>query len=286
MKRITLVMTEGGLLHEMFRRKSGQFARKNGFDDDDRLQMEALALTEILRTRDGYDAGKARGRNGRDAYLKTIIGNALRRAAKVVADERSVWQSRQSLDAPLGDDAGMTYGDRLADSATSCANAKLWSEPRCRRIGRLMAKAKKNKCFVQRLEECLSNEERPRVPGEGSCLPDSEAEMPMSRSEHDKAVAEMGLAGDEDEIVETKVHRSSPLGFGDCASSVHANTLHLDIAIAMNDLDPQLKAWCRNVLKGCSPVEAYKEAGFSKSNFYAYVLPRLRVAFADFRYAL
>jgi len=247
-----LAMVRGDWLWRAFGRKAGYLVRKNGFAEDDRLEMEARALAAVLSARDGFDEAKATREDGHKRYLNTIVANALVNAAKEVADERGVWSSCLSLDVPLGDlDDGTTHGDMVLANATFAANAKLWSRP-CRRAA-------------------------------ATDFADPGPAAEPAQNDHDRAVDEMGLADDTDEKPEAAVRRCAEPGFGDAAAFEREAELRLDVALVMARLPPRLCAWCRKVLEGYSPVDAYRSERFSKTGFYSRALPRLRAAFAHLR---
>lgn len=302
-----LGMVEGDWLYGAFKRKAKYYTHKNGFTHEEWSLMEAYALKKIIGVKDGFDPAKAKGK-GRKGYLNTIINNVLMEAAQFVADQRSIWGSRQSLDAPIGDESDVaTHADRVLDGADFNTNAKLWREPRCRVIRRKLEEMRKDEEAKRRLLSRLAaqmtvkgdeDEENESQTPKGDDLgvdPDTLTDEQLERREtehrtmesmHDEAVSEVGLAEDEDEKIEMAGGKHSTSGFGDSAASVFENTLHLDVVMVLSTLEPRLREWCEKVLAGYSPTDAFKAVRFSKSNYYAYVLPKLRQAFAHLRYAL
>ena len=304
-----LGMIEGDWLWGAFKRKAKWLTRKNHLTREEWSLMEDFAIGDLLNTLDGYDPAKAK-RGGRKGYLNTIIGNALGKAAQYVVDQRSQWSSRQSLDAAVGDSAdSMTHVDRLMDGRHLAANEKFWGEPRCRVIRRKLDELKKDEKARKRLLARIAaqtvvvgdEDDEPVV----DCPPmvidllgvdtdtldvveteKRETEHRTMEAMHGDAVAEMGLSEDVDEKVEASGGKVKTSGFGDCAVALFDNAVKLDVALVMGMLEPRLKAWCEKVMEGYSPTEAYRAVRFSKSNFYAYVLPKLKEAFKGLRYAL
>ena len=301
----TYQLIEGDWLWGAFKRKAKHLTKKNGFSYEDWTGMEAIAINDLMTSTDCYDPSKG----DRKGYLNTAVANALREAAKAIADERSIWGTRQSLDAFVGGDGeGATHKDRILDGAGLEANKKLIGEPKCRVITRLLRERKEDerakRALLNRLaaetvvqpdaEESDDSPETPTVDAFAEEMPDNdpeteerlETEHRSMEAMHGEAVREMGLGEDEDEKIETSGGKTRLTGFGDSVSSLYLNTLHLDVAIVMQKLEPRLKRWCELMFEGYTPTEAYKKAGFKTSEWYAKALPNLRKAFAHLRYAL
>ena len=299
------LMEKDDWLYGAFKRKAKHLTRKNGFNCEEWSGMEALALNDIMTSADGYDPSKG----DRKRYLNTVVANALREAARAIADERSVWSSVQSLDAFAdADGEGATHKDRILDGAGLEANKKLVGEPRCRVIRRILRERKEDERAKRALLSRLAAEtvvqpdaeepddamETPAAEAFVEEVPDVdpeteerlETEHRSAEAMHGEAVREMGLGEDEDEKVETRGGKTRLTGFGDSVTALYLNALHLDVALVVQTLEPRLKRWCELMFKGFTPTEAYKKAGIKTCEWYAKSLPELRKAFRHLRYAL
>jgi len=98
---------------------------------------------------------------------------------------------------------------------------------------------------------------------------------------HGKAVAEVGLAPNEDEEVPQCTFRTRSLGFGVPAAANSRVGLKGDVKDLMRTLPPKYKAWCRFVKNREDPVAAYKSLGIDKNEYYKKLLPLMRKVFAE-----
>ena len=246
------VVIEGDWLWGAFKRKAKYLTKKNGFSREEWTLMESEAIYAIMDAVNGYDPSKGSYKS----YLNTVVGNALRDAAKKIADERSIWGSRQSLDAFVGgEDEGATHKDRVLDGAGLEANKKLIGEPKCRVVSRLIKERKEDERAKRALLNRLAAEtvappdaeepdDAPETPAAEAFIeevPDNDPETEerldtehrSMEAMHGEAVREMGLGEDEDEKIETSGGKTRLTGFGDSVSALYLNTLHLDVAIVM-----------------------------------------------------
>ena len=299
------VVVEGDWLWGAFKRKAKYLTKKNGFNRDEWTLMEAEAIYTIMDAVNGYDPSKGDYKS----YLNTVVGNALRDAAKRIADERSVWSLAKSLDACVSTDGeGATHKDRVLDGTGLEANAKLIEEPNCRVISRKLRESKEDerakRALLRRLAENAvakpdedEPDEEPETPAVEAFVeevpdndPETEERLDTEHRSmgalHGEAVREMGLVVDEDEKIETSGGKTRLTGFGDSVASFYQNTLHLDEVLVIAKLGPKLQKWCLNMFAGYSPTDAYKAAGIKRTEWYTKALPKLQKAFAHLRYAL
>lgn len=299
-------LVEGDWLWGAFKRKAKYLTKKNGFNRDEWTLMESEAIYDIMTSTDGYNPSKGDYKG----YLNTVVGNALRDAAKKIADGRSIWGSRQSLDAFVGGDGeGATHKDRILDGAGLEANKKLIGEPKCRVISRLLRERKEDERAKRALLNRLAAEtvvqpdaeepdDAPETPAADAFVeevPDNdpeteerlETEHRSMEAMHGEAVREVGLQESEDEDFAPCTSRSARLsGFGDSVAALYLDALHFDVAIAMQRLEPRLRRWCELMFEGYTPSAAYKKAGIKTGEWYAKALPKLRKAFGHLKYAL
>lgn len=271
------VVIEGDWLWGAFKRKAKYLTKKNGFCREDWTAMEAIAICTIMNAANGYDPSKGDYKR----YLNTVVGNALREAAKTIADERSIWSSMKSLDACVGTDGeGATHKDRVLDGAGLEANRKLIGEPKCRVISRLIRERKNDERAKRALLRRLAADAVYREPEDEDTEP-LDPDAPLTP--HEEAVREVGYYEDEDEAPGTR-HQAP--GFGDSPAALYENALHYDVAIVMQGLEPKLRKWCENMFKGYTPTEAYRRAGITRGQWYNTVQPALQKAFQRLKYAL
>ena len=283
------VVVEGDWLWGAFKRKAKYLTKKNGFSREEWTLMEAEAICTILNAANGYDPSKGDYKR----YLNAVVGNALRDAAMKIADERGIWGSYESLDAPFGEDGeGATLLERVLDGAGFAANGKLWEEPKSRVARRLLREHKADehakKALLRRLAEdadLLGTTDDPDNGGH----PEGDDDAPMSP--HDVAVREVGLYEDEDEAPPAPhqaqgARRQAP-GFGDSARAFYEFVLYLDVASVVQGLEPKkFRQFCLNMIDGYSAKDAYTKAGITRGQWYNSVQPALKVAFRRLKYAL
>lgn len=278
------VVVEGDWLWGAFKRKAKYLTKKNGFSREEWTLMEAEAIYTIMNAVNGYDPSKGDYKS----YLNTVVGNALREAAKKIADERSVWSSMKSLDACVGADGeGATHKDRILDGAGLEANAKLIEEPNCRVVSRKLRERKDDERAKRALLRRLAADAVYHEPEDEDTEP-LDPDTPLSP--HDVAVREVGYYEDEDEVPITQHQaqgtRHRTTGFGDSLAALYENALHYDVAIVMQGLEPKLRKWCENMFEGYTPTEAYRRAGITRGQWYNTVQPKLQEAFKHLKYAL
>lgn len=281
-------IAEGGWAFKAFMAKARALSRRNAFSQDEEADMVAKAMISILGAKNRYDASSG---NMWESYMRTVMFNALSKAAADVADDRRLWrESRVSLDADVGEgDGAMALVDMVHSGAGLAANEKFWDVPRSVRMRRLRRERKANSSAVRKLLERMedgfadrwANPDEPEIDA-AAC----ESSMRALGEDHLRAVEEMGLADCSDEVSQKPDQPPCAPGFGDTAAAVFREVLRLDVLLVVNRLEPRLRRWCELVLEGYNPVAAYKAARMSRSNYYAYALPKLRKAFAGLAYAL
>ena len=279
------VVVEGDWLWGAFKRKAKYLTKKNGFSREDWTAMEAIAICTIMNAVDGYDPSKGDYKG----YLNTVVGNALREAAKKIADERSVWGSYQSLDAPLGEDGeGATYLERVLDGAGFAASKKLIDEPKCRVISRLLREHKADERAKMALLRRLADDAVYHEPEDEDADP-LDPDAPLTP--HEEAVREVGYYEDEDEAPaaphQTPGTRCQAPSFGDSVRAFYEFVLHLDVASVVQGLEPEkFRRFCLNMIDGYAVKDAYTLAGITRGQWYNTVQPALQVAFRRLKYAL
>ena len=279
------VVVEGDWLWGAFKRKAKYLTRKNGFSREDWTAMEAIAICTIMNAANGYDPSKGDYKG----YLNTVVGNALREAAKAIADERSVWCSYQSLDAPLGEDGdGATHLERVLDGAGFAANGKLWEEPKSRVARRLLREHKADEHAKMALLRRLADDAVYHDPEDEDAEP-LDPDQPLTP--HEEAVREVGYHKDEDEAPaashQAPCTRQQAPGFGDTVRAFYEFVLHLDVALVVQGLEPEkYRRFCLNMIDGYEVKYAYMRAGITRGQWYNTVRPALRVAFERLKYAL
>jgi len=314
----TFDIVEGSWMFEKFKTKAKWLTKVNHFDIEESALMEGLALEALLKI---DFAQIARTKEITEGYLYRAIENALTNAAIEVADERRVWgASRKSTDAPTGGDEGsQTLGELVSNHGDLNRQRKSIMIPHPIAYRWTLKRFKKNKAatrkILRRLEADtgimidaeLTNEapadEMPSEPVEVLTREEEEKAMAQddfagysddvnrtvfdSEAFHDKAVAEVGFAADEDAWAPKGVQTSRPASFGSTAEEVYEQVLKVDVALVIQDLeDEKAKAWCRRVLDGWDPVLAYKKLGIKKNDFYKKLRPMLQDAFGHLGYAL
>jgi len=98
---------------------------------------------------------------------------------------------------------------------------------------------------------------------------------------HSKAVAEVGLAPNEDDEVPQRTFRTRSAGFGVPSAANSRWGLKGDVRGLMRSLPPKYQAWCRLVKNREDPVEAYKMLKIGKNEYYKKLLPLARKVFAE-----
>jgi len=98
---------------------------------------------------------------------------------------------------------------------------------------------------------------------------------------HGKAVAEVGLAPNEDEEVPQSTFRTRSAGFGVPSAANSRLGLKEDVKGLMRSLPPKCQDWCRLVKNREDPVEAYKTLEIGKNEYYKKLLPLARKVFAE-----
>lgn len=279
------VVIEGDWLWGAFKRKAKHLAKKNGFSREEWTLMEAEAIYDIMTSTDGYDPSKGDYKG----YLNTVVGNALRDAARKIADERSVWGSYLSLDAPLDEEGeGTTHLERVLDGAGFAANGKIWEEPKSRVARRLLREHKEDEHAKRALMRRLADDALCREPEDSDPEP-TDGDEPLSP--HDVAVREVGLYEDEDEAPaeprQAQGTKHQAPGFGDSVRALYEFVLHLDVASVVQGLEPEkFKRFCLNMIEGYAVKDAYTLAGITRGQWYNTVQPALKVAFSRLKYAL
>lgn len=238
-----------------FKAQARFIAVKNHFTADEQSALEAEALSALLSDA-AIGCNPACERTAGD-YLRGVIARKLRCAAAKIADDRSVWtDSRRSLDAPAGDepDSG-TLGDLVANDATLGDNSVFLTPPRAVRIRNRIRRLRnaKDAEALARYREGLSVREE-------VAYPDGDANGGET------------IPG---------VFKMRPAGFGGRAAGVSREGLKADVRGILRTLPADLQDWCRAVMRGDDPSEAYRRLRIEKNDYYRKVLPRLRKAFAE-----
>jgi len=311
---------EGGKAFKKFKIKAKWLTRRNNFNYEESATMEALALEQLLEVDflGLYRAGKIG-----EGYVCTAISHALTNAAQKVADDRRVWgASRQSLDAQVGEgEDSRSFVDLVSSHGDLNRQRKVMGMPRPVAYRWALNRHKRNVAATRKIlarlltdpemTQDLESETAELDEEMKNLVPETAAEKEVAEEEslkhddfagdsedlnktefkpdshHEKAVAEVGyFETDEDWMPQTQ-HKSSAMGLGSSAEEVYEAMLRIDVALVIEQLeDEKDKAWCRRVLEGWDPADAYRFDFTTKSDFYKKMRPRLQKAFAALKYAV
>jgi len=299
--------TEGGWAFDRFKRKAKWLTKHNRFNFEESTLMEGRALEKLLEV-DFMSLAK-QGRIDR-GYVYRAIDNALTNAAQKVSDDRRVWsESRVSLDAPMGDgEDAASLGEFVSTHGDLNHQRKAIGIPRliaCRwALNRHRKNAVATRKILARLAEDagalpvdeLSEEVEEESVGfasseeetsEGDAAALNGDEVSHDGDEHAKAVAEVGYFESDEDWKPPVQHRSRSMGFGSTAEELYEQVLKVDVGLVLANLEGEKdREWCQRVIDGWDPVVAYAALGFTKSDFYKKLRPRLQDAFGHLGYAL
>jgi len=238
---------------DSFRRMARAFAIRNAFSPDDASALAAEALTGLLRKKN-LALKRPNGIPPED-FLQAVMAQQFRRAATLIADERSVWtESCCSLDAPctLDVEDAEALGDSVTDDTTFNTTRKFLTLPRAIALR-------------QTLRHLQNTKDRAGL-----------AALRAQLNAKDDT-----LTAHKDNDTHPSAVRRSSFGFGLTSAASNRFVLAMDTAAILATLPPRLRKLCRLMMTVENPKTAYKCLGIKKNAYFRHVLPLLRQVFAE-----